>query len=108
MIATTMLIVGMLCTSILGAFFRRGPDRAFWLGFAVFGWAYFVVALVFSLRLFPIVGSLPFAYIGGSIAKAFAAAEDGRLDSRVLPEADLLPGRFAERAPSNSRPEEGP
>jgi hypothetical protein len=44
-IASTMLIVGMLFTSILGAVLRRVPDRALWLGFAVFGWVFFVVAL---------------------------------------------------------------
>jgi hypothetical protein len=110
-IASTMLIVGMLCTAILGAVFRRGPDRAFWLGFAVFGWVFFALALVFTLaqhRLFAIVGSLPFAYIGGSVARRFAAAEGGRLESPGPPEADPLLHRIAKRGLGNSRPEESP
>lgn len=37
-----------LClTAILGSLFRRGPKRAFWVGFAVFGWAYFILTVVF-------------------------------------------------------------
>src|SRR5262249_6149435 len=29
--------------SILNALFRRGGDRAFWAGFALFGWAYLIL-----------------------------------------------------------------
>ena len=35
-----------LLTSLLGVIFRRGPARAGWVGFAVFGWSFF--ALLFS------------------------------------------------------------
>jgi hypothetical protein len=37
-----------LLTSLLGAIFRRGLERAGWVGFAIFGWAFF--ALLFSLH----------------------------------------------------------
>jgi hypothetical protein len=30
-----------LATSVLGVIFRRGPTRAWWVGFAVFGWSFF-------------------------------------------------------------------
>ena len=36
-----------LClTAVLGSLFRRGPKRAFWVGFALFGWAYFILTVV--------------------------------------------------------------
>jgi hypothetical protein len=42
----TMLLVtlGVLGGSILGAIYRRGPRRAFWQGFALFGLGYLVLA----------------------------------------------------------------
>lgn len=49
--ATTMwscvmntLLVFTLLFAILGTIFGRGEQRAFWCGFALFGWAYFYVA----------------------------------------------------------------
>jgi len=36
-IAATITL-GLLLTAVLGAVLRRGPARAFWLGFALFGW----------------------------------------------------------------------
>jgi hypothetical protein len=39
--------VDLICLvlAILAAVYRRGADRAFWVGFAAFGWVYFVLAL---------------------------------------------------------------
>ena len=38
------LDLGLLCTAIVGVWSRRGRPRAFWLGFALFGWVYLVAA----------------------------------------------------------------
>lgn len=35
--------LGCLFVAIVGAIFRRGHRRAFWAGFAVFGWGYFLL-----------------------------------------------------------------
>jgi hypothetical protein len=35
---------GLLVAAILGIVYRRGPRRAFWLGFALFGWTYLLVS----------------------------------------------------------------
>ncbi len=35
----------LLLFAMLAARFRRGPERAFWFGFAVFGWAFFLMGL---------------------------------------------------------------
>jgi hypothetical protein len=40
-----LLAVGAICGATVGAILRRGPDRGAWLGFAVFGWAYFLLTL---------------------------------------------------------------
>jgi hypothetical protein len=37
--------VAALVLAIAAAFYRRGTERAFWVGFASFGWVYFVMAL---------------------------------------------------------------
>ena len=35
----------LLLVAVIAARFRRGNEKAFWFGFAVFGWAFFVVGL---------------------------------------------------------------
>lgn len=40
-----LLALGTVCGATVGAVLRRGPDRGPWLGFAVFGWAYFLMTL---------------------------------------------------------------
>lgn len=42
--AAITALVGALFMGILAALFRRGEARAFWLGFALFGGGYFVIA----------------------------------------------------------------
>ena len=37
------LTFGILATASLGALLRRGERRAFWIGFAAFGWGYIVL-----------------------------------------------------------------
>lgn len=38
------LFLGMLCLALAGAIIVRGDARPFWIGFAIFGWAYFLLA----------------------------------------------------------------
>lgn len=38
--ATCTITLVVLLVAVLRSVFRRGPSRAFWLGFAIFGWAY--------------------------------------------------------------------
>ena len=40
-----LLALGAICGATVGAILRRGPDQGAWLGFAVFGWAYFLMTL---------------------------------------------------------------
>jgi hypothetical protein len=44
------LTIGALLVSILLAIHRASPARAFWLGFALFGWAYMGLTLVPSIQ----------------------------------------------------------
>jgi hypothetical protein len=39
-------MIGILLVSVLLAIYRKGLTRAFWLGFALFGWSYLVLAVV--------------------------------------------------------------
>ncbi len=45
----------LVLTGIVGALVRRGPARPFWIGFAVFGTGYFLLALVGEVALAQIV-----------------------------------------------------
>ncbi|MCE9525640.1 MAG: hypothetical protein K8R36_06260, partial [Planctomycetales bacterium] len=38
------LYLGMICLALAGAIIVRGESRPFWIGFAIFGWAYFLLA----------------------------------------------------------------
>jgi hypothetical protein len=40
-----LLALAALCGATVGAIVRRGAGRGGWLGFAVFGWAYFLLTL---------------------------------------------------------------
>jgi hypothetical protein len=40
-----LLALGAVCGATVGAILRRGLARGAWLGFAVFGWAYFLLTL---------------------------------------------------------------
>lgn len=39
-----LLTLTVLGVTLLGAIFRRGARRAFWVGFALFGWGYLILA----------------------------------------------------------------
>lgn len=86
-VALVLLTLGTLCWASVAIFYRRGAARAFWSGFATFGWSYAV--LLYSLILFS--GSrlemndlflslhllvFPFAWLGGLICKRFASDTD--------------------------------
>lgn len=45
-IVLPLLQVTLCLTAILGLLFRRSPKRPYWIGFALFGWAYFILTLV--------------------------------------------------------------
>jgi hypothetical protein len=40
-----------LFTAIVGVLYRRGAGRAFWVGFALFGWGFFVLASDISIEI---------------------------------------------------------
>ena len=44
------LTIGVLLVSVLLALHRRETTRAFWVGFALFGWAYLELSLVPSIE----------------------------------------------------------
>ena len=44
------ITLGVLLISILLAIHRTEKSRAFWLGFALFGWIYYVASLVPSIE----------------------------------------------------------
>jgi hypothetical protein len=41
--ASILAVLAILCTATLGGLVRRGPSRSEWIGFALFGWAYFLL-----------------------------------------------------------------
>lgn len=45
------MTLGLLLAAILAGVYRTGVNRAFWIGFAVFGWAYVMLAFIPSFRV---------------------------------------------------------
>lgn len=43
--------LGLLLAAVLAAVYRAGAHRAFWIGFALFGWAYILFAFVPVFRV---------------------------------------------------------
>lgn len=68
--------LGLLTIAPIAIAYRRGPERAFWIGFAVCGWIYLV------LTCFPILDT----HVGVHLL--------------TTPAIDLLYGRLAHRPPS--------
>jgi hypothetical protein len=42
-VASILATLAALCTATLGGLVRRCPSRSAWIGFALFGWAYFLL-----------------------------------------------------------------
>lgn len=82
-----LLSIGFLTLSILGIVFRRGQAQVFWAGFCAFGWPLFLTFFGFlfvsgfrgpgdgSFFLGIFLSILPFAFLGGTIAKRFVELE---------------------------------
>ena len=76
------VIFGLFATAVLGWIYRRGPARAFWAGFALFGipllfWFLFLGIFYARGDGFPLMNvfllGIPlFAWIGGSVGRRFA------------------------------------
>ena len=80
----TFTVVLLLLTVIV-ARFRRGDEKAFWFGFAVFGWGFFLLG--FGLWINPLASF------------DFEEGEPNRLNPNLLTsQADLLPGDSIEEA----------
>lgn len=45
------VVLALHLAAILGAFYRSGSQRAFWIGFALFGWTYLMIANVPEFRI---------------------------------------------------------
>lgn len=45
------LTLAILLAAILGIVYRTGVNRAFWLGFAIFGWTYLLLAFTPAFRV---------------------------------------------------------
>jgi hypothetical protein len=75
-VSTALVVLGVLSTTILGVIYRRGELRAFWVGFALFGWPVALGCLLLALNsaeaLFFSPLAISFGWIGGVIARAFA------------------------------------
>jgi hypothetical protein len=48
---TFVMTCGILCLAIVGVVCRDGAERAWWLGFALFGWGYLMLAMWYSVEL---------------------------------------------------------
>jgi hypothetical protein len=51
--AVFVLTLIMLFTAIVGVFYRTGGDRAFWLGFSIFGWGLYLLCSEISFEFRP-------------------------------------------------------
>jgi hypothetical protein len=42
--AMLLLTCGILALGVVGAIYRKGAERAWWLGFSIFGWGYMALS----------------------------------------------------------------
>ena len=72
------LAVFLLCVAVLGAVFRHGRRRAFWVGFATFGLAYLVLTFVSAgLSPPPLLTTELLAYMDRLMNNPFIITIDG-------------------------------
>jgi hypothetical protein len=83
------VIVGVLLTSLLLAIHRSQNKRAYWVGFALFGWAYLGLSLFPSLES-RLITSKALAYLDSKLPKSIPAGpgyldldNDGSIDIYV-------------------------
>ncbi|HEV3116942.1 MAG TPA: hypothetical protein VGY58_07825 [Gemmataceae bacterium] len=104
-----LLVLGVLGTATLGAIYRRGERRAFWVGFSVFGWPLALVCLLFGAVeteiLFFAPMALPFGWIGGAIARWFASNPGGPVKASPAHQSDWASvGSLAEDSALSNSP----
>ncbi|WP_435011047.1 hypothetical protein P12x_002340 [Tundrisphaera lichenicola] len=84
--------VSLLGVSILGILHRKGDDRAFWQGFALFGWGYLIIAFV-PWTPHPSGLELPTSRWLGALHGAVDRSSAGPGDqSQAMPPAETVEG----------------
>jgi len=73
--AAYTVFLGLLCLSVAGAILRPLPARAFWLGFALFGWTYFLCEFESELPS-------PQSGFGGRILTSFYVSSSSSASNR--------------------------
>ena len=85
MLASTVMLA-LLLTAILAAWLFSGTDRAFWVGFALFGWTYLIL--------------VNWGWIGGQIGSELTIGFSEAAEW-VLPEVKAPPLQFGFPAPAS-------
>jgi hypothetical protein len=70
---------GLLLASVLLAVHRTGRGRAFWLGFALFGWSYLIANLIPPIEA-RLLTTKALAFIDARVPRAAFADRDGVVD----------------------------
>ena len=88
------LAVTLLVAAVAGLIYRRGPRRAFWVGFALFGWPYLLMAF----------GPSPFNAWRDLLVTTPALVDPGRLPAgRRHARGSLAPARRSRPPPGSGR-----
>jgi hypothetical protein len=103
--AVNTLVVGVLLVAPLAARYGRAADRAFWLGFAVFGWGYYSFACGpwDVWRTSDDGGNLPYTEVHPNLlstdAVRFVVARTTKLPEPIdIPQGSLHSPEFVEKA----------
>lgn len=93
-----LLTLGLLAVAVLGVIYRREERRAYWLGFALFGWGFAALTLSpwSKPEALPSTGLLDRLYIRVSPTKVVAVEtyglpSDGRLGAALVVSNDVPP-----------------
>jgi hypothetical protein len=93
-----LLTLGLLAVAVLGVVYRREERRAWWLGFALFGWGFAALVLAPWSRpeALPSTGLLDRLYVRVSPTKVVALEtygppSDGRLGDSLVVSNDVPP-----------------
>jgi hypothetical protein len=83
--AVSLVVLTWLCVAVTGALLRRGEARAFWIGFAVFGWVYMLLIHL------AVVSSTVSEQMGRSLRDAVeAAVPSPNIAPEATPEARIF------------------